>query len=471
MSPILILFAVALVVAQLAVPRRFAFVPLLIAVCHLGNAPVLPSLTVVRLLVLVGLGQAFAGGKLDLSFRHPLDRLLLVWAGWAVLSSFGHVAKENYNPLTVHASLAFDYLGTYLYARAYLRDPADFVRFCKCLAVVLIPLALCLLLEKTTGRNLYAAVGAPHEQAWVREGKIRAAGPFGNAILAGTIGGVCFPLLVMLRRDYSRWAYAGLAACLLVVVCSASSGPIMSLAASLAALALWRWRRNLQQIRRGVFAAIIALALVMEAPVWFLIARIDLAGGSTSWHRAELIDQAVKHIGEWWVIGTDYTRHWMPYGIQWSKDHVDITNHYVNMGVRGGIVLMGLFIAILFKAFQLLGRKMRTMRKLGNPTEFMLWCIGASLFAHASTFMSISYFDQSYVLFCLLLGVVPRLCATDKLSEPDPTTAAGAGGAFVPHNKRQTRDAHVEGAGARPVNRARTATASARFKTKFPALA
>ncbi len=412
MSPILLLFAVALVVAQLAVQRRYVLLPLLLAACHLPNAAVLPSLTVVRLLVLVGLIQAWSAGKLDLSFRHPLDRLLLVWACWSMLSSFGHVAKPNYNPLTMSVSLAFDYLGTYLFVRSNVREPEDLIRISKCLAVMLVPLALCLVVEKITGRNVYAGLGADIQQAWVREGKVRASGPFGISILTGTAGGVCFPLMMMLRRQHFPFALVGAAACGLIVFSSASSGPYMSLFAGLTALALWRWRRSMAQIRMGVIGLIFALAILMEAPIWFLIARIDIAGGSTSWHRAQLMDQAMKHIGEWWVVGTDYTRHWMPYGIQWSADHVDITNHYISLGVKGGILLMLLFIVILFKAFQLLGRRMKAIRLTGSPAEeFLLWCVGASLFAHCVSFIGVSYFDQSYVFLFFVIGVVPAVTA------------------------------------------------------------
>jgi len=411
-NPLLVVFAIVLLVAQFVLPRRFAFMPLLIAACHLPNVPVVTSITVVRLLVLAGLLRASASGIFVWSARQPLDRLLVLWACWAILSSFGHVAKDNYNPLTVHMSMAFDYVATYLYARAYLRGQEDLVRFSKCLALILVPLALLLLVEKATGRNVYAAVGATIEEAWVRGGKIRAAGPFGNAILAGTVGGVCFPLMIMLRRGAPRFALMGLMACVVIIVCSASSTPVMCLFAGVMALALWRWRGCLPQIRIGIIAMIIALAVVMNAPVWFLIARIDITGGSTSWHRAELIDQAVKHIGEWWLIGTDYTRHWMAYGIQWSQDHVDITNHYVQMGVRGGILLMFLFIVILFKSFQVLGREMEAMRNTGDRSEFTLWCVGAALFVHAFTFMAISYFDQSYVFFCMLIGALPGLCSS-----------------------------------------------------------
>jgi hypothetical protein len=422
--------AIILLIAQFALPWRYAFVPLLIATCHVGSTQIAPGLTVVRLLIIAGLFRACMSRNCAWFPIQPLDRLIIVWAGWAVLSSFWHEAKENYTPLTVHGSFAVDYAGTYFFARSYLQSRDDLIRFSKCLMIVLIPLALCLLVEKLTARNIYSALAAPHENAWIREGRVRAAGPFGNAILAGTVGGVCLPFAILLRRFSPRHAIAGVVACVVIVLCSASSGPLMTFLAASAGLMLWRWRHHLGRIRLVVVLGILGLALVMNAPVWYIVARIDLAGGSTSWHRAEVIHQAVQHFGEWWLVGTDYTRHWMAYGIQWSKDHIDITNHYIFMGVRGGLLLMALFIAILVKSFQLLGRKMKAMRAQGDRDEFFLWCCGASLFSHAITFLGVSYFDQSFVLLCLIIGAVPALSAAGLRVhrsglKPEVSVAAG----------------------------------------------
>ena len=41
----------------------------------------------------------------------------------------------------------------------------------------------------------------------------------------------------------------------------------------------------------------------MKAPVWALIQRIDIVGGSSGWHRYELIDQCIKHFSDWWLMG------------------------------------------------------------------------------------------------------------------------------------------------------------------------
>jgi hypothetical protein len=80
------------------------------------------------------------------------------------------------------------------------------------------------------------------------------------------------------------------------------------------------------------------------------------------------------------------------------------------MCVNGGLLLLICFVVILVKAFNALGRGMQPLRKAGEPIEYALWCVGASLMAHCVTFLSISYFDQSSVVLALVLGMVPGLC-------------------------------------------------------------
>src|SRR5690606_25044593 len=147
-----------------------------------------------------------------------------------------------------------------------------------------------------------------------------------------------------------------------------------------------------RQMRIAAVAGYILLDIVMKAPAYFLIARIDLAGGSTGWHRAELIKQAIAHFDEWWFAGTVYTRHWMPSGVTWSPDHSDITNQYINYGVLGGVLLMGLFIGALWIAFLYVGRILHA-RNCKNINEAKLaWVLGSALFAQAASGVSVSYF-------------------------------------------------------------------------------
>jgi hypothetical protein len=149
-----------------------------------------------------------------------------------------------------------------------------------------------------------------------------------------------------------------------------------------------------------------ALAVAMKAPVYYLIARINFVDGSTGYHRALLIESAVRYLGEWWLAGTDLTRHWAP-SPGFSPQHTDITNHYLTMAVLGGLPLLVLFIGGLTKAFSLVGTRLRAHAgSSALPNQFVLWALGASLFAHVITFLSVSYFDQSFVFLYITLAAI-----------------------------------------------------------------
>jgi hypothetical protein len=197
-------------------------------------------------------------------------------------------------------------------------------------------------------------------------------------------------------------AVSAMSVCLAIVLASASSGPILTASASVVALAFWSWRRQMRWVRRGLFWGYIALDAVMKAPAYYLMARIDLTGSSSSYHRARLIEEAIAHLNEWWLIGTDYTRHWMPTGLEIDPNNTDITNHYLGMGVAGGLPLMLIFIAMLVKGFSSIGVGLR--EETSQDQKFLVWAIGAALFAHTVTCISVSYFDQSIVFFYLTLA-------------------------------------------------------------------
>jgi hypothetical protein len=169
----------------------------------------------------------------------------------------------------------------------------------------------------------------------------------------------------------------------------------------------------MRRLRWAALFAIIGLAFVMKAPVYYLISKIDLTGSSTGWHRAALIEAAITHLNEWWIGGTDYTRHWMPTGVQWSANHTDITNHYIKMGVIGGLPLMLLFIAVLGKAFSAVGKLLAQHEDAPAQPRFLIWTLGSILFGHAVTMISVSYFDQSIIFLYLVLAAIGSLQGTN----------------------------------------------------------
>lgn len=413
----LIIAVLILVVAQATVPRRLALLPLLIATFHLPNTSVLAmgggNFPITRLLICVALVRTVLTRDLVWSRRNPLDLVIGIWSGCALISSFAH-NDLNGSPLVYRLGLIFNVAGIYLYTRSVIKDSEDFFFFTKCLAGVLTSQAIFMVLEHFAARNPYAIFAGVNPDSLIRNGEVRAMGPFAHAILAGTAATSSLGLILAAWKRHRLWVIAGSVACVVTTLSSGSSGPVMTFVFVLVGLAFWPWRTRMRTVRWVLLLTLLLLHMLMKAPVWYLPGRIDLTGSSTGWHRSQLIDSSLRHLNEWWLFGTDRTRHWMPTGVSWSPDHTDITNYYLAMGVDGGLPLMLSLIAILMKSFQMLGARMAQLRRQSDPLEFSLWAVGATLFAHVMTFFSVSYFDQTGNLFYIAVGLLPGLCGPNR---------------------------------------------------------
>jgi hypothetical protein len=147
----------------------------------------------------------------------------------------------------------------------------------------------------------------------------------------------------------------------------------------------------------------------MKNPVWHLITRIDLSGGSSSWHRFMLVDQCIRHFGDWWLMGVKDTS-------AWGWDMWDTANQYVGTCDNSGLLPFLLFVAILVYGFKFLGRARRTMDKdkaknNDKTPALFLWALGSALFANVVAFFGISYFDQTIVMWYGLLAMISAAVA------------------------------------------------------------
>jgi hypothetical protein len=156
-------------------------------------------------------------------------------------------------------------------------------------------------------------------------------------------------------------------------------------------------------IRWGLATGVVILNFVMNAPVWWALAHIDLAGGSAGHHRAELVDNFIGHFSDWWLIGTtDYPN--------WGFLMMDISNQYVAEGECGGLVSFVCLITIISVTFSRLGKGLRLSR--GSAAEWYFWFLGSALFAHVIAFFGISYFDQIRYAWYALLAMIAVATST-----------------------------------------------------------
>jgi len=73
--------------------------------------------------------------------------------------------------------------------------------------------------------------------------------------------------------------------------------------------------------------------------------------------------------------------------------------------VQGGLLTLVLFILVIVRGFQRLGRARRAA--VGDfKKEFFIWSVGAALFSHVCSFFGTSYFDQTTVGWFTLLAMI-----------------------------------------------------------------
>jgi hypothetical protein len=415
------LFAAIAIALAFAAPKRYGMVAILIAATIVPRSQELEigplHLGVVRLAVLTGLLRVLVKGERIIGHLHTLDRLIIVWGIWYVGSSAFHTDNST---ITRFGEIYTD-LGIYFLCRVFLRDHTDIVNLFKLVCWLLVPVAVLMLIERMTGNNLFEMFFG----GWLwgteyRHGHYRSHGPYAIAISAGTVGAVCLPMAVYLWRSERMAALVGLLGAIGIVYASGASGPVMTAISALGAMSLWKIRDQLRAIRWLVVLIIIVLDLVMSDPVYFLLERIDITGGSTGYYRAALIQATIQHFSEWWLIGTDYTKHWLQGGEGINNpNHTDLANHYIYMGVTGGLILMLLFIGVLYAAFNLISKVLKMDRVSGGGDPYLAWILGSILFAHAATFLSVSYFDvanNAYLFF--LLGTIGAVYAAALAGAP-----------------------------------------------------
>jgi hypothetical protein len=395
------------VILSLGLPRKLMIVPLLVAGLLLpqGINVVVSGLHFpgFRLLLLAGWVRFAIRRDIHIPRMDSLDKAVLLWALCNAIAF--SLLWGNLGAVTNRLGFLFTSLGTYFLVHSVIRDKDDVLRTIKALAIVAALVAPLMFLEHITRHNAFSIVGAP-ELSDVREGAVRAKGPFSHAIIAGTIGAMLMPLFIGLwwqGKRYRRFAVLGVLSSTVMAISSASSTPIMTCAAGVFALLLWPARRHLSFFRWGLVLSIVSLHLVMKAPVWFLISRAGGTMGGSGEHRALLIDNFIRRFGEWWLIGTRNNA-------DWGYDMWDVDNAYVAAGIGGGLITFLAFIAVFVYAYKRLGNS-RKLAERSPKNEHLIWTIGASLFANTVGFFGIVYFDQSVLAWYALLAIVSATAA------------------------------------------------------------
>lgn len=395
----------------LFLPRKYVVVPLLLGALLIPMEQVIVvggiHFFVIRVLVLSGclrlLWEKFSSrlGPLSGGFN-SVDKAFSLWA-ISYAACFVLLWMEA-QALINRLGFLLDVFGMYFLLRFLIRDQQDLRRVFKLLALFSCLMAVCMIGEQLTGRNVFGWLGGPSFPE-LREGRIRSQGAFRHSILGGTFGATILPLFAGLWRDprFKVVALLCVIAGTIITFTSASSTPLMAYVAGIVALCLWPLRKHMRVIRWAIVVVLVGLHLVMKAPVWALIARIDIVGGSSGDHRYQLVNACIMHFSDWWLLGAKN------YG-DWGYWMFDACNQFVAYADSGGLLTLIAFIAIISRSFARIG----TARKLlagDRRQEWFIWSLGACLFAHVVAYWGIGYFDQMQVIWFAFLAITSTVTA------------------------------------------------------------
>lgn len=429
-------FLIISATSVIALSRKWATIALLATCCYmtLGQGidvgPV--SLPIFRLVLAAGLVRLIVRREGISGGINAIDKLVIAWALWVIFAGFFHEWKPGSGP--VYASgFVYNIALVYLFARTWCRDLVEIMAMVRSVAWLLVPVAGAMLAEHMLERNYFGILfGGVSEGVYWREGSIRAQGPFAHPILAGTVGAVCFPLMLGIWRKHCVSATVGMASCVTIVFASTSSGPLMSFFIGLVGVMMWPLRGWLRTVRWALFGAYVCAELLMTRPAYFLISKFDLTGSSTGWHRSRLIEASIENFTDWWIFGTDYTIHWMGIAVDEAGMHSDITNYYLWIGIIGGFPATLLVLAMIWRAFAWVGSVVAKSAAGFPQDRFMIWCLGTGMLAHAVTSISVSYTDQSLTFFWLNLGAISAMYSAARVG-----LGAEGGDAAAPMLKRR----------------------------------
>jgi hypothetical protein len=388
------------VCAALMVRRNFAIIPLLIMIMAIPSAQRIVIATIdfsfIRILIIATIFRMMLRQEnRGLSIKAP-DTFIILYMIWGILA-YGFLFGEA-SAFITRIGYMLDAIGSYYLGRVYIRNVPDLRRSILFLGYASIPMFLIFSLERATGRNLFAEFGGVPKYTLIRDGRLRCQGPFSHPIMAGVFWAVLLPWLgsFWITKQIPRILLIVFGICMVgIVLNSASSTPVMSIIFGVLGMIFYVFRSHMSYVRWATVSMLVLLHMVMQKPVWHLISRIDISGGSTGWHRYYLIQKFIEHFDEWWLFGVQTTAHWGT-GLQ------DVTNQFILEAVRGGSLSLIFFLLLIISIFKIIGIGIKSSRN--RVDRWVLWGAGSILFANCMSFLAVSYFGQMQNAFFVFLG-------------------------------------------------------------------
>lgn len=413
--PLGLAILVVLAVMMLVVRRQYAVLPMLVLACFVASAQRLAigslDFDFLRIMVVIGWCRVLIHGETKEFAWRPIDYALILWAFSGTLIYTLHYGTTE--AMINRLGWSFDSIGMYFLFRMLVRDWKDVQTIILSMGVIALPVLAFFLVEYSTSRNPFAIFGGVPQITNERFGRLRCQGPFSHPIMAGSFWAALVPLIAVqwwYSVERRVLAFAGVVSAIAVVFLCASSGPVAALIFGGGGAVAYLFRHRMQVLRWVAVIGIIFLHVVMAQPVWHLITRVNIVGGSTGWHRFMLYDQFIRRFDEWWLMGVVSTR-------GWGRGLQDVTSQYVLEGVRGGALTLVCFLVVIVLSYRDVGKLLRLKENAGTKYQsYLAWALGTSLFIHTVSFISISYFGQIIMIWFLLLAMIASITSRSERS-------------------------------------------------------
>jgi len=408
-NTVTLILTLILMVGAMVLPRRYFLLPFILGACFIpaDQRMIFLSLdfTPLRLLILAGFIRLIMRGEEFRLVWNRFDKLILAWI---LCGSVIYTLRWlNLSAAINRCGWMFDVYGLYILFRIYIQRWEDTERIVEMFSICSLCLTIFVAMEWSTGRNPCSVLGIV--MPVIREGGYRCQASFPHSIMLGLFFATLFPLFAGYslsgKRKWLHWLACG--ATVFIVIGTRSSTPVLTLLIVGGGCMCYRLRGYAGTAGWILLVMLTGMHLVMTKGVWHLLARVNVIGGSTGWHRFNLIDNAMKHISEWILLGTKSTGHW-GYGLE------DITNHFILEGVRGGGLTLALFIAVVVMA-------VRTTLYLSQnglkEQQWLCWCLFVAMMGHITAFFGVSYFGQIHMLWYMNLAIVGMLYPLSQMTK------------------------------------------------------
>ena len=187
-------------VALLLIPRRYAMLPIILMACFISPAQRIVvfslDLDFLRIMVLFGWVRVlFRSEYRHLNWR-AMDTTIIAWAiSGVVMHTILYGTSSSF---VNRLGWAFDGVGMYFLFRCIVHNERDIEFGIRCFALVSLPTAIAFAVEWSTGRNVFGTLGGVPEITAVRDGRMRCQGAFAHPILAGCFWASLMPVIASL---------------------------------------------------------------------------------------------------------------------------------------------------------------------------------------------------------------------------------------------------------------------------------